>query len=143
MKQYIKLVPLVFAVLLLSTVYTYAAPDKTPSNMYKLSYTIPISDLKQIVSEAKLSWNTENEEKQIEAEKEMQLEMERMMETEREAAIKNVRQYYEELLAAIKTIDSRAGQEKISEYEREKEIEIEEEMNQEVWDYLQNVLEDK
>lgn len=143
MKQYIKLVPLVFAVLLLSTVYTYAAPDKTPSNMYKLSYTIPISNLKQIVSEAKLSWNDENEKKRIEAEKEMQLEMERMMETERGAAIRNVRQYYEDLLAAIKTIDSRVGQEKLSEYEREKEIEIEEEMNQEVWDYLQNVLEDK
>ena len=143
MKQYIKLVPLVFAVLLLSTVYTYAAPDKIPSNMYKLSYTIPISDLKQIVSEAKLSWNDENEKKRIEAEKEMQLEMARMMETEREAAIRNVRQYYEELLAAIKMIDSRVGQEKLSEYEREKEIEIEEEMNQEVWDYLQNVLEDK
>ncbi|MHA6251747.1 hypothetical protein [Oceanobacillus sp. CAU 1775] len=134
MKKAIKIVVIIVLVLLYSTAYTAASPEITPQKLYNHTLLNHHSNFKQFVTEVEQLLDLPREKNAVEK------EVEQFIETEKKTTLRSVDHYYDELLTEIKLFNSDDGRESITAYEQQKLLEVDEEIDKEIIEYINELI---
>lgn len=136
MKKILRFIFIFLLFLILSTVYTYAETDYSSLDSYKHSLFELVGSLQTIVNQTEKATNYQTR-KEVEQGKE---ETNILLKREKENVINVIEQYQIMIQKQIKMIDKEVVVNRIRSYEKDKAALINEEVNNEITEYLSEIL---